>query len=103
MCSACVCIYALYTCSASLFSVRRMHSWPVQAIGNGEDYAIPPAGNGEPIPEGSGDPVYDYVVVNLAAQCGENRDEEAGRSEPCYATPHSARAPQPMKQKETLL
>ena len=33
---------------------------------------------------------------------GDNRDEEAGRSEPCYVTPHSARAPQPMKQKETL-
>ena len=64
------------------------------AIGNGEDYATP---------EGSGDSVYDYVVVNLAAQCGNNRDEEAGCSEPCYVTPHSARAPQPMKQKETLL
>ena len=88
-------MHALYTCSASLFSVRRMRSWTVHAIGNGEDYAIPP--------EGSGESVYDYVVVNLAAQCGDNRDEEAGPSEPCYAIPHSARAPQPMKQKETLL
>ena len=97
MCSVCVCIYALYTCSATLFSVRRMRSWPcwtVQAIGNGEDYANP---------EGSGESVYDYGVANLAAQCGNNRDEEAGPSELRYATPHSARAPQPMKQKETLL
>ena len=53
VCSVCVCcvvcMHALYTCSASFFSVRRMHSWPVQAIGNGEDYAIPPEGSGESV------------------------------------------------------
>ena len=63
VCVCCVvCMHALYTCSASLFSVRRMHSWPVQAIGNGEDYAIPPDGNGEP--------VYDYIGPILLPNVG---------------------------------
>ena len=42
----CVCTHSTHVLPLS-FSVRRMHSWSVQAIGNGEDYAIPPEGSGE--------------------------------------------------------
>ena len=79
-----VCVCALYACSALflILSGRRMCSWTVQDISNGEDYAIPPGGNGEP--------VYD-CIDNPAAQCG---DEEAGPIQPRCATLHSARTPQ---------
>ena len=82
-----VCVCALYACSALflILSGRRMCSWTVQDISNGEDYAIPPGGNGEP--------VYD-CIDNPAAQCGDNCDEEAGPIEPRCATLHSARTPQ---------
>ena len=95
VCCVCVCVCLLYACSASSFSGRRLCSWTVQDSGNGEDYVIPSDGNDEP--------VYDFMEVNPAIQCGDNRDEGAGPSEPRYATPHSARALRPMKQKVTLL
>ena len=74
----CVCVHALYACYASFFSVRRMCSWTVQDTGNVEDHTIPP--------DGDGVPVHDFMDVHPAAQCGDNRDEEAGPSEPRYVT-----------------
>ena len=91
----CVCVHALYACSASFVSERRMYRWTVQDIGNGEDCATP---------DGKGEPTYDYVEVNPAAKCGDDRDGGGGGQEPVslVMSPQSARAPWPVRQKVTL-
>lgn len=108
-------MHTLCVWSASFFSARKCRHYPIND--RGENYAVAYRNNHEVPNDQKGQcnwsvedhPAvlsedeavqYEEIVNNPAADCRDNRDEEAaGPKEPHYATPNSVRAPRPMKRK----